>query len=380
MSATQNQGGLAGLVILEIADAPGACFAGSLLADMNATVLVCEKPGVGSAARGLGPKDWWTILARNKQSVAIEPVGEGADIARRLLARADAVITDIAPQDRATHPWLSLLAGMSNAPLVIDIFPTGADRPDLWPWSTRADMVAAPAGAMAVTGHENAEPIQAEFPLVEYLGATLAAMRGVAEIRRAKTGAGPARDVNVALHQAVVRMIEWQAQVATATGKAETRVGNAFPMNSGISNMHLTKDGKFMAISAANQASAVKLMNMVGGPELAADPRFATVEARAADIGPLYAIMDGWFLERTAQEVLDTAAKADVVVGPIFATDDILAHPHIAARANLVEFRGEDGKVLHMPGIVPRFSDIETSIRNLGPALGADNAALTTLI
>src|SRR6185503_13843772 len=67
--------GLKGLTVLEIADTLGAAFAGSLLADYNATVIVCEPPE-GSKLRRLGPaaldETRWKILARNKQSVAAD--------------------------------------------------------------------------------------------------------------------------------------------------------------------------------------------------------------------------------------------------------------------------------------------------------------------
>ena len=77
---------LAGVTVLEIASAPGACFAASLLADFNATVYVCETLPNGSAMRALEPCEWWAIAARNKKSVAVDPKVAGAEDAIKALS------------------------------------------------------------------------------------------------------------------------------------------------------------------------------------------------------------------------------------------------------------------------------------------------------
>src|SRR5579859_4610799 len=106
--------GLEGLTVLEIADTLGAAFAGSLLADYNATVIVCEPPE-GSKLRRLGPARLddmrWKILARNKQSVAADWTGS-ADLIRDLLAKADMLIVDIASPQQAGSPWFAFLETM----------------------------------------------------------------------------------------------------------------------------------------------------------------------------------------------------------------------------------------------------------------------------
>ena len=367
--------GLEGLTVLEIADTPGAAFAGSLLADYNATVIVCEPPE-GSKLRRLGPamldETRWKILARNKQSVAADWAGSAAKI-RELLARADMLIVDTAAPQRAGSPWFAVLEAMPEAerPLVVEVFPTGADRPELWPYASRAEFAGAASGVMALTGHTAKTPIQAEAPLTDYLAGTLAATRALIELRKARiTEAAPAT-VSVPLHKAVQRMIEWQTPVATAKGWAETRMANNFPMNAGIANMHPTGDGKYVAISAVTQATAMRLMNMVGGPELCADPRYATAEARSTGLSELYARIDAWTGARTTQQILETAAAHDVVLGPIYTTSDILADEQVAARGNVIEVGG-----VAMPSVTPRLSGLGAEVRNLGPAVGADNARI----
>ena len=381
MTAANNSSGkreaLAGVTVLEIAGSPGACFTASLLADFNATVWVCESLPGGSPIRALEPREWWAIAARNKQSVALNPSAPGAEAAiRALLSKADVVVTDVAPVERANHPWLRLVQGLSKKPLMVDVIPTGADRPDLWPWSKRSDLAAAMTGMMALTGEKDSVPVQPEFPLAEYLSGAMAALRAVSELRRMRVTNTAPEDLVVPLHLAVQRQVEWQVPIATAMGRPELRDGNTFPMNFSISNMFLTKDGKYIAVSAANDATAAKLLEMIGGPALRDDPRYSTTQARLKGLHEIYAILDKGMIERTSAQVQDDAKRSDVVLGQIFDASDIAMDEHLKSRGNIVEMTGSDGARVPMPGVIPRVPGWEQKVRHLGPALGADTASV----
>jgi crotonobetainyl-CoA:carnitine CoA-transferase CaiB-like acyl-CoA transferase len=285
--------------------------------------------------------------------------------------------TDLAKSQQAGNAWFAVLEAMpeSERPLVVEVFPTGADKPDLWPYARRPEFAGAASGVMALTGHTGKTPIQAEAPLTDYLAGTLAATKALMTLRKARLSETALGVVATPLHQAVQRMIEWQTPVATAKGRAETRMANNFPMNAGIANMHPTGDGKYVAISAVTQATAMRLMNMVGGPELCADPRFATAEARSSGLADLYAQIDRWTGARSTREIQETAAAQDVVLGPIYTTDDVLADEQIAARGNIVIHGG-----MPMPSVTPRLSSMEAAIRNLGPGIGADDAEILALL
>jgi crotonobetainyl-CoA:carnitine CoA-transferase CaiB-like acyl-CoA transferase len=179
--------------------------------------------------------------------------------------------------------------------------------------------------------------------------------------------------VSTPLHQAIQRMIEWQCPVAAAKGRAETRMANNFPMNAGIANMHPTGDGGYVAISAVTQATAERLMTMVGGPDLAADPRFATPEARMRGLDALYAKIDAWTGARSTAEIMAIAAVQDVVLGPIYTTAEILSDPQIAARGNIVSVADGNGGTIPMPGVTPRLTGFDPVIRALGPSIGRDD-------
>jgi crotonobetainyl-CoA:carnitine CoA-transferase CaiB-like acyl-CoA transferase len=350
-------GALSNLVVLELSDTPGAAFAASLFADFGANVFVCE-PQEGTPLRKLGPEGGvlWRVLARNKKSVVLDSLEQA-------LREADILITD-----RAIPPpaWERLLA--QERPLLVEVFPSGADRPDLWSGIPRSEFAAAASGMMALTGEENAPALQPEGPLVDYLAGALAAARAFGALRLNERS----KPIAMALHQAVQRLIEWQLPVASAFGKAEVRRGNSFPLNAGIANMHRCKEGIYVAISAVTQVTAERLMQMIGGDALRTDPRFATAGARQKDLSVLYKIIDDWVGARTLAEVETEAAKHDVILGAIFTTTEILASEHMIARESFVTAHG-----VTMPAVLPFIEGVRTEIKNLGPAIGADGNKIT---
>src|SRR3954454_19750967 len=95
---------LTGLKAIEFGQLLAGPYTGTLLGDFGADVIKVEAPGTGDAMRDWGRLRhidhslWWSILARNKRSVALnlrEP--DGQRIAFELAARADIVLENFRP-------------------------------------------------------------------------------------------------------------------------------------------------------------------------------------------------------------------------------------------------------------------------------------------
>src|SRR3954468_12458440 len=89
---------LAGITVLELGMVLAGPFAGSLLADLGATVIKIEPPGVGDAARQMGPRRngvalWWGVAARGKKCITLNLKDPAAcALFERLVASADVVV------------------------------------------------------------------------------------------------------------------------------------------------------------------------------------------------------------------------------------------------------------------------------------------------
>src|SRR5689334_1666621 len=89
-------GPLAGIRILEFEAIGPAPFAGMMLADMGADVLLVDRPR--SSDLGLKRERWYDVMLRGKRSVTLDLKSpRGAEAALALIGRADALIEGFRP-------------------------------------------------------------------------------------------------------------------------------------------------------------------------------------------------------------------------------------------------------------------------------------------
>ena len=170
----QSGSGLSSLIVLETCGSVAAAFGCSMLADFGARVFVCEEPPNGARVRTLGGPTvrsvWWKIIARNKYSIAIDPTHSDANIILDAMMRlANLVFIDSGGKADSAEIWRAAASRSKTRPLVVDIFPTGSDRRDLWPWGTHPALAAAATGMMALTGWPGSSRCSPSFPLWVYL-------------------------------------------------------------------------------------------------------------------------------------------------------------------------------------------------------------------
>ncbi len=376
---------LSNLVILELGSSLSGSYAGQLMAKFGAKVFINEPLPSGNPLRFLVPSDyqikWWNTISKNKFSIAIDPSSLQSTLSvSDILSHVDVIITDIGPSQWEINPWLKHYPSCVKKPLVIDIYPSGTDMSHLWQGSSLAEFTAANSGMMHLTGWEDGPPVGVEAPIAEYLAGMMAASGALAELGFSRKSLTSPRPISMAMHEAVLRMIEWQLPIASLEGQPVLRNGNNFPMNAGISNMPLTKDGKYIAVSAASQEVAMRLLHLIGGPELANHPDYATPKARADNMKDLYLKLNTWVSSKTLEEVLRIAQEADIVVGPIYNALDILHEPMVIERNNLASMNLSGHEDTFQTVRIPKVSGIRQVDVCNAPDLGAHTLDFLQLI
>ena len=249
---------------------------------------------------------------------------------------------------------------------MVDLFPTGADHPDLWPWSIAPELTGATTGMVALTGYNSGPPVQPEMPLAEYLAGTLAAAGAMAELRKARLAKTRPIHFPVATHEAVQRAIEWQVPVAAVLGRPEPRIGNRFPAQR-RRLQHAPHQRRQIRCAVGGDAGCRQpAVDHDRRRALDRDERFASPQARAGNMSALYQIIDEWIAQRTADETFDAAEDADVVIGPIYSVDDILADAQIAARDNVMNSE----RKVPMPAVLPSISSVKPNVPIAAPTIG----------
>jgi crotonobetainyl-CoA:carnitine CoA-transferase CaiB-like acyl-CoA transferase len=363
---------LAGIRVADFSRVLAGPLATMVLADLGADVVKVERPGTGDDTRAWGPPfvgddaAYFLSLNRNKRSVALDlGTGEGAAAARRLSLASDVVIENFRP---------GLMARFG-----LDFESLSAERPELVYCSLTAFgeegesaarpgydiIVQALSGLMSITGQPGGEPTKVGVALLDVVCGLYAANAiQAALIRRGKTGRGGR--VSVSLFDASVAAMVNQAANHLLGGLVPGPLGNQHP-NIVPYQLFEAADRPFI-LAAGNDRLFERTCEVLGRPELAADERFATNEARVRSREVLIPLLSEAFATRTAAQWLEALESAAVPCAPVRAMDEVFAAPEGAATVQEVEdpVRG----LLRLVGSPIRVDGSPAPIRRPPPHLG----------
>lgn len=314
-------GPLQGIVVADFSRVLAGPYATMLLGDLGAEVIKVERPGQGDDTRSWGPpyteqgqSTYFAGVNRNKSTRALDlGTADGKEAARDLAISADVVIENFKPGalDRMGLGYDALAA--VNPRLVycsITGFGAGAGR-DLPGYDL---LVQAMGGLMSVTGPGPGEPTKAGVALVDVITGLHAAVGILAALRhRDVTGQGQRVEVN--LLSSLLSALVNQASGYVAAGVVPGILGNAHPSIAPY-EVFATAD-RPLVIAVGNDGQFGTLVAVLGAPELAADPDYATNPARVVHRDQLKARLEGLLASKGADEWQREITAAGVPCGPI---------------------------------------------------------------
>jgi formyl-CoA transferase len=153
-------------------------------------------------------------------------------------------------------------------------------------------------------------------------------------------------------------------------GIVRTRQGNRVTNYSVPRNAYETADGEWVALSASSSSIAHRILRIVGGDELADDPRFETHRGRAEHADELDERIGAWMARHDREEVIETFEAHDAALAPIYDVEDIFEDPHLRERDALITVEDDDLGELTMSGVFPKLSETPGRVEHAGPRLG----------
>ena len=374
-------GPLTGLRVVEMGQLLAGPFCGQLLGDFGAEVIKLEQPGVGDPMRQWGREKpygrslWWPVVARNKKSVTCNlRSAEGQALARQIIARSDFVVENFRPG--TLERW-----GMGYDRLVADnpglilVRVTGYGQTG--PYAPRAgygSIGEAMGGIRHVTGEPDRPPSRAGISLGDSLAAVFATIGALVALHhRHRTGQGQV--VDSAIYEAVLAMMESLIPEWGVAGYQRERTGPVLP-NVAPSNAYPTADGEMVLVAANQDTVFARLAEVMGAPELATDPRFATHAARGENMAELDGLVARWTASLNADELLAALHAGGVPAGRVYTAKDMFDDPHFAAREAIVRLVHPEFGELPMHNAFPKLSATPGRVRHAGPALGEHNAEI----
>ena len=321
-------GPLDGLLVADFSRILAGPYATMLLADLGADVVKVEGPR-GDDTRSWAPpvhegvSTYYLGINRNKRSVVLDFADQSdATLARELARRADIVIENFRPGGLAKY-GLDYDSVAETNPRVLYASISGFGSGEQGRALPGYDLIVqAISGLMSLTGPADGEPYRAGISVFDVMAGLHATIGLLAALhRRDETGRGQHVEVNL-LSSALSGMVN-QTSAYVAAGVVPYRMGNSHPSLFPYEPLPCS-DGELI-VTAGNDQQFRKLVDVLGAPELADDPRFANNPDRTARRDELRPLLVERLATRTTMEWFRDITAAGIPCGPINSVDQGVA-------------------------------------------------------
>ncbi len=380
-----SQQPMAGITVIDLSQIYNGPYATFLMAAAGARVIKVEPPGgeplrrrgvVGGAALP------FAMLNGLKECVVLDlKTEEGKAKLHLLLAEADVLVENYAP---GTLARLGFDAESVQAayPKLIYASSTGFGSDGPYRSYPAMDLtIQAMAGVMHTTGYPDRPPVKAGPALCDFFaGIHLYGAITTALFQRERMGI--ARRLEVAMQDAVYPSLSsslgmhWGQEIAGIENPPPARTGNRHGgMAESPYNVYPTSDG-WIAIICVGEVHWRTFARVMQQPELADDPRFATLKARVAAMDEVDAIVSAWTSIRTKEEVFQTLMANKVPCAPVRTLTEVMADENMHERGALVwQDHPELGRIVVQQTPL-RFSGVTPPVLTPSRPLGADTEAV----
>ena len=365
-------GPLHGVKVLDIATMLAGPYGATLLGDLGAEVIKLEPQG-GDVSRTMGPTKGDTSgvfhgINRNKRSIMADlRSDDGRRVLRALLDWADVLVTNQLPSVKQAL-GVDATSLTTSHPALISVSASTFGESGPYAGRPGIDPVAqALSGFMAVTGPRGGEPTKAGPPVADSVASLLVTVGALAALW-ARSSSGTGQHVEVALIDGLIHVQAPYVGQYFLLGTQQPRSGNTIDWYAPY-NSYRCGDGGLIQLACHNDKFFSRLAEAIDRPELAADERFATNEARLRNRDDLDAAIGAFCAAAPRAEVLDRLWAFDVIVGPVNGYDEVFNDPQVLHNEMVVDLDGPDGPV-RTSGVPLRFSATPGSVRRPPPGPG----------
>jgi len=371
-------GPLAGVRVLEATTTWAGPMCGCILADFGADVIKVEHPD-GEIARRSPPllpgtdppvSFMHATVNRNKRSLSLDlRRPEGLAIFLELAQRSDILIENFRPGTLAG--WgAGYEAVRALRPDIVYVSISGFGQ---WgPLSERVGydpLAQAASGFLSLNGSPDGEPVKAPTFLADDLAGLHAALAALAALRHRDT-TGEGQQIDVALLDAMLFQSTGYLTLG-ALGVELPRLGNEFRI-AAPANTYKCIDGRILT-GVLLDSHWARMAQLLGRPELASDPAYASAPARIARRREVDQLVADWARSRSVEAALTELVAADLPAVKVQSYSEAARDPAVLARDMLQTPSGPAGTSVPVTGPAAKLSRTPLRVRSAAPALGANN-------
>jgi crotonobetainyl-CoA:carnitine CoA-transferase CaiB-like acyl-CoA transferase len=336
-------------------------------------VLKIESPE-GDLNRKIGParhRDMAVMflgMNRNKKSVVLNlKHREALGALQRMIENADVFVHSMRP-DAAERLGVGYKAVAALNPRIVYACAPGYRQDG--PWRNRPaydDVIQGESGIAGINELAYGEPRYLPTVIADkFCGHILASSIGMALVHRERTGEG--QEVQVPMLETMLsfNLIEhlwtgaWdEPQGPLGYDRALTKLRRPFATKDGHICLMATSDAQWRGLFAACDR-----------PELAKDPRYATLEARSHRFAELYQMISDAMALHTTAEWQKRLDAADVPNGAARKLNDLPADPYLVETGFFHHYSHPQAGPMITPSIPVMFSKTPGAIKTAPPTLG----------
>jgi alpha-methylacyl-CoA racemase len=350
-------GPLTGIRVLELESIGPAPFAGMLLADMGADVLVIDRPG--STDLGLKRERRHDVMMRGKRSVTLDLKDPAAgEVALQLIARADALIEGMRP-GVMERLGLGPDAALARNPKLVYGRMTGwGQSGPLAPRAGHDINYIALAGVLNAFGRKGEPPVPPLNLVGDFGGGGMLLGFGVACALIEAQRSGKGQVIDAAMVEGASLLATMFAGFLAANAWSEERGVNILDTGAPWYNVYETKDGKHVSIGAIEARFFEELLDRL-------KLKNAPPQHERGRWGEMKALFEKTFKSKTRDEWCKVFESSDACFAPVLSFSEARAHPHNRARQGFVSVAG-----IEQPAPAPRFSRTVPEVKGAPPERG----------
>ncbi|MEV4173537.1 formyl-CoA transferase [Nonomuraea sp. NPDC049709] len=381
---------LEGVRVLDMTHVQSGPSATQLLAWLGADVVKLEAPTgdiTRQQLRDVPDVDslYFTMLNCNKRSITLNMKSErGKEIFTELVKSADVLVENFGPGavDRMGFSWERL---QELNPRLVYASIKGFGQGRYAKFKAYEVIAQAMGGSMSTTGFEEGPPLATGAQIGDS-GTGIHAVAGIlaALFQRNQTGRG--QRVQVAMQHAVLNLcrVKLRDQQRLAHGPLREYPNKTFndevPRSGNASGggqpgwaVRCAPGGPNDYIYVIVQPVGWKpIANIIGRPELAEDPEWATPEARLSKLDKMFQLIEEWTIRHDKWSVLDRLNAENIPCGPILSTKELVEDESLREEGIVVSVEHPERGEFVTVGSPLQLSDSPVDVRT-PPLLGEHN-------
>jgi alpha-methylacyl-CoA racemase len=352
-------GPLSGIKVLEFEAIGPAPFAGMLLADLGADVLVIDRPA--STDLGLKRERRHDVMLRGKRSVTLDLKSASAkEIALRLIQKADVLIEGLRP-GVMERLGLGPDAALARNPRLVYGRMTGwGQGGPLAPRAGHDINYIALAGVLNAFGRKGEAPVPPLNLVGDFGGGGMLLGFGVACALVEAQRSGKGQVIDAAMVEGASLLAAMFSGFLAANNWSEERGVNVLDTGAPWYDVYETKDGKYVSIGSIEERFYQELLSKL---ELSA--KYLAAQHDRARWPEMRSLFEKTFKSKSRDEWCKVFEGSDACFAPVLSFSESRTHPHNRARRSFVSVAG-----VEQPAPAPRFSRTPAEVRRAPPERG----------